>query len=100
MPITTKDIKDGRDPLLEALAKPNHTRGIYVRNTTLSLSDRMILEQAERRAEEKRQYDADVASGKIQLDLEGRQIIAPSGPKLTYINEGRDVLGDLMRNGR
>lgn len=101
--ITTKNIDT--DVLGDALksgpqASTQQTRGIYVRNTTLSLSDKLTLEHVARQAEEKRQYDADVASGKIKLDLEGRQIVAPEGPKLSYVNEGRDPLGELVYGKR
>jgi hypothetical protein len=53
-----------------------------IRGTALyySVGEQINAENVARQAEEKRQYDADVASGKIKLDLEGRQIVAPVEP--------------------
>lgn len=96
--ITLKDCESGRDPLLEALAKPSQARGIYVRNNATSLADRMTRERIEHETEEKRTYDAKVASGEIQLDLHGQQIVAPES-KFVFMNEGKDVLGDLVKSG-
>ena len=98
--ITLKDCENGRDPLLEALAKPSQKRGIYVpqNGTPYSMGERLNAENVARQAEQKRQYDADVASGKIKLDLHGNQIVAPES-KVAFMNEGKDVLGDLVKSG-
>ena len=97
MPITMKDIEAGRDTLMEALAKPDKTRGIYIpqNGAHYSMGEKLNAEKVARQAEEKRQYDADLASGKIQLDLHGQQIVAPEKFAVNYVNPG-DVLGKLV----
>lgn len=95
--ITAKDCENGRDPLLEALAKPTHARGIYVRNNATSLADRMTRERIEQESENKLVREMKIASGEIQLDYFGNEVKPVEPPRLRYVNQGRDVLGDLVR---
>src|ERR1700748_1146841 len=46
MPITMKDIHDGRDPLLEALAKPDRQRSMKGYAPHYSLGEALMQEQA------------------------------------------------------
>ncbi len=78
-------------------AENQHSRGIYARNTTLSHSDKLTLERAERQSDDKLSREMKIASGEIKLDELGREIKEPVKSPYRYVNEGRDVLGELLR---
>ena len=54
-------------------------------------------DQLERESDARLSPEMKIASGEIQLDLHGKEIQPPKGPKFHYVNEGKDTLGDLVR---